>query len=84
VTAVAALSSAELTWERNNEPDLGSYRVYRKSGEGAFEAIAEAVDGVSWTDRQVQGGTTYTYQVTALDKSGNESRPSSAVSVTLP
>jgi fibronectin type 3 domain-containing protein len=84
LTAVAGVSSAELTWDRNNETDLGSYRVYRKQGDGPFDVVADAVEGVSYTDRQVQAGTLYTYQITALDRSGNESRPSSAVSVMLP
>lgn len=83
LVAIAGVSSVELSWERNTEADLGGYRVYRKEGDGMFAVIADAVEGVAYTDRQVQSGIRYSYQLTALDKSGNESKPSGAVGVTL-
>jgi fibronectin type 3 domain-containing protein len=82
--AVAGVSTVELAWDRNPEPDLGSYRVYRRAGNEQFTVLADAVEGVAYTDRQVQAGITYSYQITALDKSGNESRPSADASAVVP
>jgi hypothetical protein len=83
LVANAGVNSVELAWERNNESDLGSYRIYRKEGDGAFTVIADAVEAVAFSDRQVQSGIRYSYQITALDKSGNESLPSAAISALL-
>lgn len=79
--AVAGLRSVELAWERNTEPDFGSYRVYRATGQGEFSVLVDAVEGIAFSDRQIESGTTYRYRLTALDKSGNESDPSAPVEV---
>jgi chitin-binding protein len=81
--AISGANSVELAWNRNGEHDMGSYRVYRSAGNGPFTVLTDAVEGIAWTDRQVQSGTTYAYQVTAIDKSGNESRPSVPVNANV-
>ena len=82
VTIVAGANSVELAWERNTAPDLGIYRVYRADGAGEFKVLADAVDALAYSDRQVDSGKTYRYQVTAVDRSGNESEPSAIVEAT--
>jgi fibronectin type 3 domain-containing protein len=76
VTVVAGQNSVELAWERNTEGDLAGYRVYRAEGAGEFAVLADALEVVAYSDRQVEGGKTYRYRLTALDRSGNESQPS--------
>ena len=76
VTIVAGAASVELAWDRNTEPDLSSYRVYRAIGSADFTVLADAVEGLSYSDRQIEQGKTYRYRVTATDRSGNESQPS--------
>jgi predicted phage tail protein len=80
VQATAAPTSIEITWNSNTEPDLAHYRVYRSVSGGPFERVAE-VDLPAWSDRGVQAGKQYRYQVTAVDRSGNESPRSQAVEV---
>ena len=84
VTIVAGANSVELAWERNLETDLGTYRVYRAEGSGDFKVLADAVEGLAYSDRQVESGKTYRYRVTAIDRSGNESEPSSVVEAATP
>jgi hypothetical protein len=84
VTAVAGIGSIELAWERNTETDLRGYRVYRANAAGEFTVVGELVDAPAYSDRQVSAGTTYRYQIAALDQSGNESPRSPVVEVTAP
>lgn len=79
-----APGSIELAWDRNTEPDLAGYRVYRATGGGAFEKVADVTQIPSWSDRGVEPGKTYRYAVTAVDQAGNESPRSPAVSAALP
>ena len=69
MTAVAGVNAIELVWDRNAEPDLGAYRVYRAEGAGEFTVLADAVEGLAYSDRQVDSGKTYKYRVTAIDRS---------------
>jgi len=73
----------ELSWSINVEPDLAGYRVYRSSQEGGRGSLltADLLPSPSYRDTSVQVGQHYWYTVTAVDRSGNESPPSPAVSV---
>jgi chitin-binding protein len=79
--AIPGLRSVELAWERSTEPDLGTYRIYRAAGSGEFSVLVDGVEGIAFSDRQIESGTTYRYRLTALDKSGNESAPSAPIEV---
>jgi hypothetical protein len=83
----------DLSWSSNTEPDLAQYRVYRSdvttnqpmhriAPESA--AIADTIVAPAYRDVHVQAGQTYTYAVTAVDTSGNESARSAEVTVTVP
>jgi hypothetical protein len=80
--AVPAVNSIELVWDRNTEPDLALYRVYRSTGDGPSEKLAD-VDVPSYSDHAVEPGKTYRYAITAVDKTGNESARSGTVEATL-
>jgi fibronectin type 3 domain-containing protein len=73
--------SVELVWSASSEPDVAAYRVYRAQNGGAaalvgVETVPAFVDGtVAW-------GAVYTYEVTAVDASQNESPRVAAVVVT--
>ena len=84
LTVVAGAASIELAWERNTEPDLGGYRVYRAEAAADFTVLADAVEGLSYSDRQAESGKTYRYRVTAVDRSGNESEPSAVIEAATP
>ena len=69
---IAAPASIELSWDRNNESDFAVYRVYRSVSGGAFERVTET-EIPTFSDRNVEPGKTYRYEVSAVDRSGNES-----------
>ena len=77
---------ARLTWSPDAEPDLAGYSVYRGgSATGPFARVNDSLlvspefdDALLPADAQVAW-----YRVTALDRSGNESAPGTAVSISL-
>jgi fibronectin type 3 domain-containing protein len=80
--AVAAVNSIELAWQPNMEEDLAGYQVYRSTGGVAQERIAGPVDAPNFSDRTVEIGKKYSYTITSIDRTGNESAHSAAVEVT--
>jgi hypothetical protein len=84
LTASAGVGAVELAWERNTEPDFKEYRVSRAEGDGAFVQIADGLDTPLYSDRAVEAGKRYRYQIVAVDQLGNASQPSSPVEATIP
>ncbi len=80
--AVAGVNSIELAWQPNTEDDLAGYQVYRSTSGGAAERIAGPVEAPNFSDRTVEIGKKYSYTITAVDRTGNESAHSVAVEVT--
>jgi fibronectin type 3 domain-containing protein len=80
----AGSSQALLSWDTNTEADLSGYSVFRRTGSDAFAEIASRIAQTSYTDLGLANGTSYDYQITALDRasSPNQSNPSSTVTVT--
>lgn len=78
LVATAGKRKATLSWSASMD-DSGTviYRIYR---DGAMIAQTSAR---SYTDSGLSGGAAYTYQVDAVDPSGNASAKSGAVSVTV-
>jgi hypothetical protein len=83
--ADAAPASIELVWDRNTEPDLAGYRIYRSTGDGPLEKLAESNEIPNYSDRAVEHGKTYYYAITAFDRSTppNESARSARVEATF-
>jgi hypothetical protein len=84
LAAVVGTQSVELVWERDIEPDLAGYRVYRDAGTGQFERIGVATSAPNFSDKTAEKGKRYRYAVTAFDQSGNESALSEPFEVALP
>jgi hypothetical protein len=84
LSASVAPNSIELTWNPNTEPILGSYSVYRSTGGGGFEKIADAVPIPAYSDRTAEHGKSYRYALTAVSKTGHESQRSETMEITLP
>lgn len=84
LTAVASIQSIELAWERNTEPDLAGYRVYRAAPDGNFERMIDALSTPSYSDRKIESGKRYRYAVSSVDKLGNESQMSLPVEIVAP
>lgn len=79
LTAVPGTRSIELVWNRNTERDFASYRLYRDG-----KLLAGNLVALAYSDRDVKPGTTYSYQISAVDNAGNESARSTPVSAALP
>jgi hypothetical protein len=84
LTAIAAAQSIELSWDRNREPDLKGYYLYRADEGGPFSRIGDLLVTPSASDRSVESGKRYRYAVSAVDQLDNESAPCAPVEVTAP
>jgi hypothetical protein len=93
---LAAFVLPNLACHRNTEPHRGtvnwsapagaevvSYNVYRRIPGAGFVKLAQ-VPAPPYEDRLVLSGNTYYYAVTAIDKSGHESRFSVPTQTTIP
>ena len=84
LTVSAGVAAIELAWERNTEPDLKEYRIYRSEEDGPFVQIADGLEGPSYSDRKIESGKHYRYRVAAADQSGNVSQPSQSIEIIAP
>jgi fibronectin type 3 domain-containing protein len=79
------MASAILTWNANTELDLASYRIYRKVGAAPFTLLATVPKpATTYTDSSlplIDGDITY--DLTAVDTTGNESAHSVSVTKTV-
>jgi fibronectin type 3 domain-containing protein len=82
LAGVPGVNSIELVWERSEEGDFQGYHVYRSTDGGAFERIAGPIPAPTYSDRAVEIGRKYSYSVSAIDITGNESGRSALVEVT--
>ena len=67
-----------LTWHANTETDMLEYRVYENG-----EQVGTVPFGTEAYTRTITTPGSYTYYLTAVDQSLNESDPSSTVGVVL-
>jgi hypothetical protein len=72
--ASAGNAQVNLSWSASS--GASSYNVYRATASGAETLIASGITGTAFTDTAVSNGTTYFYQVTALNSAGESSRSS--------
>jgi predicted phage tail protein len=76
-SATAGNGSVALAWSAPSS-DGGSaitgYKVYRGTSSGTESLYANVGTGTSWTDTNAANGTTYYYQVSAVNSIGESSR----------
>jgi hypothetical protein len=84
LTASVGIGTVELAWNRNTESDFKEYRVLRSDQGGPFNEIARGLDAPIYSDKNVQSGKPYRYEVTAVDQDGHASDPSAPVEITAP
>jgi hypothetical protein len=80
--AAASPNSVELSWDANTETDFAGYRLYRSAPGGRPEKIADLAVP-AYSDQKVEHEKTYQYEVSAVDRAGNESPISPSVEVAL-
>lgn len=86
LTASGSEYQVNLSWDANSEADLHHYNLYRSTKapdgiETSYYRYSNILTN-SYLDEDVSNGTTYYYQVTAVDNSGNESTKSAEMSAT--
>jgi hypothetical protein len=81
----AVQHSVHLTWAASTSSVVG-YRVYRAaSADGPFGVLStDTLMATDYDDSTVSSGTTYYYQVTAFDSSGEESAGSNVAPAVIP
>jgi hypothetical protein len=80
-SAIVHAGAIKVKWDANTEPDLAGYKVYLGTTSQSYSKIIDVGDTTSTIIRNVNYGQRYYVVVTAYDESGNESNPSSEVSV---
>ncbi|MGH9716117.1 MAG: fibronectin type III domain-containing protein [Candidatus Acidiferrales bacterium] len=76
----------DLSWTVSPEADLAGYQIYRREQANGLgtRMNKQLLLTPAFRDMNVASGRRYYYAVTAVDRSGNESAPSAAVSVNVP
>jgi hypothetical protein len=84
--SLGVAAHVDLSWSVSPETDLAGYHVYRseQAGVPGTPLDTELLLTPAFRDMNVVSGHRYFYSVTAVDRSGNESQPSSAVAVSVP
>jgi fibronectin type 3 domain-containing protein len=84
LTASIGIGAVELAWTRNTESDFKEYRVLRSEEGGPFVEVARGLDAPIYSDRAIQTGKHYRYQVLAVDEGGRPSAPCEPVEIIAP
>lgn len=85
VTALVETNLIRLLWDPVTAPDLAGYFVYRWDGPVRLKLCCPtAINQTNFLDISMQLGVPYRYEITAIDKSGNESAPGSSETITIP
>jgi hypothetical protein len=85
VSALPTTDAVELSFSPSPDGDLERYRVFRAAAGGPFVQVGELpASERTFTDKDVRHGQGYVYQITALDRAGNESAPSKPAECRLP
>jgi cellulose 1,4-beta-cellobiosidase len=83
VSVTAGSGQATISWSAS--AGASSYTIERAtSGVGPFAVVATGVTGLSYLDTGLSDGTTYYYQVIAVNASGSSTASSVGISITPP
>lgn len=91
LTALVETNAVRLVWDPVSAPDLAGYRIYRTEGTGIEQLraigripLTGVITETNFRDTGVNQGISYFYEVTSVDKSGNESAPAKTDWVLVP
>lgn len=77
----------EITWPMSPETDLAGYKIYRTidptRGVNALQEELISADETVFIDSTAAEGEAYLYQITAVDKAGNEGKLSGSALLTI-
>ena len=72
---------AHFRWERNIEPDLKAYRLYRSENNISNFSLLVEISQTEYVDRFLNYDSTYYYYLTAIDNAGNESTATNIIDI---
>lgn len=75
LTVLIETKVVRLLWDAVDSPDLAGYNVYRNEGRHRLKLTPTPTKDPNFLDISIDIGIFYTYEVTAVDASGNESAP---------
>jgi hypothetical protein len=93
LTALIEPAAVRIVWDAVQAPDLAGYRVYRTEGVGIDQPKPigripltpnAPLTETHLTDPGLDRGIAYFFEVTSVDKSGNESKPAKTDWVVIP
>ncbi|MBM7573675.1 fibronectin type III domain-containing protein [Aquibacillus albus] len=82
LTGVAGDKEVSLTWQPNEEENLNGYFVYMQDNEQWTKLTADAIVEEEFVIDGLDNGISYTFAVSAVNESGNESELSEPISAT--
>jgi cellulose/xylan binding protein with CBM9 domain/fibronectin type III domain protein len=77
---VASSSQIDVSWAASTSADVAKYKIYRATS--GTPTLYKIVPGSPYQDTGLTPGTTYTYQISAVDAAGNESARTPSSSAT--
>ncbi len=78
LTAQTVQTSVYLRWQKDAEPEVVDYQMYKETATGTWVAAGVASSAI-YLINNLTPGTTYTYRVAAVNKAGQQSPPSASV-----
>jgi fibronectin type 3 domain-containing protein len=78
LVVIPGTKTIELSWDRVTDSDLAGYRVYRNG-----VRIADALVNSGFSDKDVVTGMKYSYEVSAVNSAGYESRKCEAMEAAM-
>jgi hypothetical protein len=84
LNALVEVKAVRLVWDAVDAPDLSGYAVYRIEGTIKLRLTPIIIPQTNFRDISPDIGITYSYEVTSIDKSGNESAPATVMNVLVP
>jgi chitodextrinase len=85
VTAAPSPTTIVLTWQQTQAPGglpVGSYQILEGTTPGQLAKIATVAGGTTYTVRSLNAGTTYYFEIVAVDTDYEDSVPSNQISAT--
>ena len=83
-TVLTETKIVRLLWDPVDASDLDGYNIYRWEQKARLLMTPHPTRQTNFGDESVQLGITYHYDITAVDKSGNESKPVSSEEFLVP
>jgi fibronectin type 3 domain-containing protein len=86
ITNAPVAHEVDLSWTAPvGATDVAGYNIYRAKGGGSFVLVNSSLDtSLTYVDKTVANGTTYSYVVKTVDSIGQESDPSNQITVNIP